>query len=224
MTTQSTHNSAVTRFSFALIFFACMGVAHAQIPVTDIAKITQSVNAQVQTMAQWATQATSMATQIQSMKQQYDSITGPRGMGNLLNNAMLNSALPDDWQAVMSSVKSTAAYATERAKYPTLTNAPKSNALYDTIAGQNATMSNLFATGAARIKQQLALMGQIDSAADPAAKQDLANRLVAEQNAIQANQQLIVTLQAKQQQDLTAASAAAAKEWRCSEFKSSNCV
>ena len=210
-----------------LLVAAAIGMAactaHAQIPVTDLASITNNVTAQVETIAQWAQQLQQMKAQIDQYKQQYQAITGARGMGDLLNDTEINSALPADWSSVLSSVKSTAAYATERKKYPTNDSLPKANAFYDVMASQNATMSDLFSKSNARMKQVQKLMGQIDSASDPAAKQDLANRLVSEQNVIQANQQVFAALQQKQKQELDAASAAATKEWRCKEFKSSGC-
>jgi type IV secretion system protein VirB5 len=66
-------------------------------------------------------------------------------------------------------------------------------------------------------------MGQIDSANDPAAKQDLTNRLISEQNTVQANQNLANILQAKQKQELEEASQQAITEFTCKEFKRSGC-
>lgn len=208
-------------FAAATMAFGC--AAHAQIPVTDLASITQSVTQQAETIAKWVAQAKQIEQQISQAKQQYDAFTGSRGMGNLLNNSALNSALPNDWAAVSANVRSTAAYATERSKYPTYPSSPKANTLYDVIASQNASTSDFYSRSTDRVKQSQSLMGQIDSATDPAAKADLTNRLVSEQNLIQGNQQVLATLQAKQKQELDEANMAAAKEWRCNEFKSTNC-
>jgi len=51
----------------------------AQIPVTITRSIPDTAN-QIQTMTQWTNQYTQMVGQINQMKQQYDSITGNRGL------------------------------------------------------------------------------------------------------------------------------------------------
>ncbi len=40
------------------------------------------------------------------MKQQYESLTGSRNLGQILNNAALRDYLPNDWQGVYDAVKS----------------------------------------------------------------------------------------------------------------------
>lgn len=199
--------------------FVLVGSAQAQIPVTDAASISTSITNQVESIAKWSQQFGQMKQQIQQYQQQYAAITGARGMGALLDNTALNSALPADWKQVLSSIKSTSAYAAERSKYPTLTDRPKTNAMYDVVASQNATMSDLYSKSTQRLGNIQSLTAQIDSANDPAAKADLANRLISEQNAIQANQNLVTILQTKQRQDLKDASREAQREYLCSEFK-----
>ena len=120
-------------------------------------------------------------------------------------------------------MKKTSAYVTERGKYPTFGNLPKTNAMYDVIASQNALMSDLFTKANSRLTLIQSLTAQIDSANDPAAKADLANRLISEQNAIQANQNLVTILQSKQKQELEVASQSAVKELSCKDFKRSAC-
>jgi type IV secretion system protein VirB5 len=207
----------------AAMLFVFAGMARAQIPTTDIAHIATSVANQLETLAQWNTQYQQMKTTIEQYKKQYDAITGPRGMAALLNSPLVNSALPPNWQSVLASVKKSAYYLTERRKYPTLTNAPKANAMFDLIASQNATMSTFYDQANARIEQIKSLMVEIDSAGDPAAKMDLTNRLVSEQGQVQAHQNLIGILQAKQKQDLEVASQEAVKEISCKEFKRTSC-
>lgn len=202
----------------ALVLLAA-GASHAQIPVTDVASISTQVANQVESIAKWVQQFNQMQQQITQFQQQYAAITGSRGMGGLLDNSALRSALPSDWQSIISSVKSTAAYASERQKYPTFANLPKTTAMYDVIAAQNATMSDLYTKSNGRLQQIQDLMGQIDSASDPAAKQDLANRLISEQNSIQATHNLVSILQRTQKQELEVASQQAAKEISCKEFR-----
>jgi type IV secretion system protein VirB5 len=205
------------------LVFVFTGAAHAQIPVTDGAHIGLSITNQVESISKWAQQFSQLQQQIQQYQQQYAAITGARGMGGLLDNSGMNAGLPADWKNVLASIKSTSAFATERAKYPTPANRPKTNAMYDTMASQNASMSDLYAKSNQRLGNIQALTAQIDSANDPAAKADLTNRLVSEQNAIQANQNLVTILQSKQKQDLKEASREAQREYLCSEFKRTGC-
>lgn len=213
---------------FSALFFS---TAQAQIPVTDGVHIATSVFNEVETLAQWATQYGQMYEQIQQyqqqinqMKQQYNAITGARGMGGILSatNAMQNY-LPNDWQNVLSSVKSSSTYKLARGKYPTYSGMPKTNALYDVIAGHDASTSDMYNRASTQMADLRSLMGQIDGANDPAAKQDLMNRLVSQQNALQGTQNLITLMNSKQKQELEEAAVAAAKEHACSEFKRSGC-
>lgn len=80
--------------------------AKAQIPVTDGASIAQQIAAQVETIAKWKMQYDQMTSQINQMKQQYESLTGSRNLGQILNNAALRDYLPNDWQGVYDAVKS----------------------------------------------------------------------------------------------------------------------
>lgn len=212
-----------TRAALGALVVVFAGAAHAQIPVTDVAHISTTVANQVEQIAKWAQQYNQLQQQITQYQQQYSAITGSRGMGALLDNTALKAALPADWQQVLTDVKKTSAYVTERGKYPTFGNLPKTNAMYDVIASQNAVMSDLYGKANNRLSLIQSLTGQIDSASDPAAKADLANRLISEQNAIQANQNLVTILQSKQKQDLEVASQAAVKELSCKDFKRSGC-
>ncbi|HRM67374.1 MAG TPA: type IV secretion system protein [Comamonas denitrificans] len=212
-----------TRAAIGALVFVFAGAANAQIPVTDIAHITTSVTNQVESISKWAMQFNQLQQQITQYQQQYSAITGSRGMGALLDNSALKAALPADWQQVLTDVKKTSAYVTERGKYPTLSGLPKANALYDVIASQNAIMGDLYGKANNRLSLIQSLTAQIDSANDPAAKADLANRLISEQNAIQANQNLVTILQQKHRQELEEAALQATKENTCKEFKRSGC-
>lgn len=204
----------------ALVF---AGAAQAQIPVTDGAQIATHITNQIESIGKWAQQFQQLQQQIQQYQQQYQAITGSRGMGALLDNPAIKSALPKEWQNLLTTIKTTQGYITQRQKYPTITGMPKTNAMFDVIASQNAIMEDLYSKSNDRIKQIQDLMGQIDSASDPAAKMDLTNRLISEQNAVQANQNLVTILQSKQKQELEAAGQAAAKEASCKDFKRASC-
>ena len=109
-----------TRAAIGALVFVFAGAANAQIPVTDIDHITTSVTNQVESISKWAMQFNQLQQQITQYQQQYSAITGSRGMGALLDNTALKAALPADWQQVLTDVKKTSAYVTERGKYPTL--------------------------------------------------------------------------------------------------------
>lgn len=213
---------AGAKAALSAMVLAAAGTAQAQgIPTIDAAHIATSVANQVETIAKWGQQFSQMEQQLTQQAQHYAAITGSRGMGALLDNTGLRAALPSDWTQIVANVKSTAAYATARSQYPTFASLPKTTALYDVIAAQNATMSDLYTKANARAQVVQDLMSQIDLASDPAAKQDLTNRLISEQNAIQANQNLVSVLQAKQKDELAIASQQADAELTCKEFK--NC-
>lgn len=221
----------VKKLFISLCFLFSFGTANAQIPVTDIIHISTSIFNEVEQIAQWVNQYTQMANQIQQFqtqidqyRQHYNAVTGSRGMGQVLtNSSSLTTSLPPDWKNTLASVKSTASYAAARANYPTFPNAPKANALYDVVASHDALTSDLYAKSQSQIADINSLMGRIDSANDPAAKQDLMNRLVSQQNTLQASQNLAALVERKQKQELEQASRAAAAEHACGEFKRSGC-
>ncbi|ADN62005.1 P16 (plasmid) [Xylella fastidiosa subsp. fastidiosa GB514] len=212
-----------TRVSISAFVFVFAGAAHAQLQVYDAANISKSIANHAESIAKWKQQFEQLKQQIDQHQKQYEAITGSRGMGALLDNSALKASLPADWKQVLSDVKKTSAYATERSKYPTSENLQKTNAMYDVIASQDVIMSDLYSKANQRLSLIQSLTAQIDSANDPAAKADLANRLINEQNAIQANQNLVTILQAKQKQELEIASQAAVEELSCKEFKRSGC-
>ena len=90
----------------AALAITMAGAASAQIPVTDGASIAQQVSAQIETIAKWKMQYDQMTSQINQMKQQYESLTGSRNLGQILNNSALRDYLPNDWQGVYDAVKS----------------------------------------------------------------------------------------------------------------------
>lgn len=210
----------IRSLSFPLLL-ALAGAANAQIPVTDAAQITTNVMNHVESIAKWAQQFQQMKEQIDQARSHFESVTGSRGMGNAFNKEELTTLLPENWQNLIEDIKGSDLYKSERNKYPELPDSPKLNAMFDSQALTNATMADFFKKSQDRVKQVKDLMSKIDSASDPAAKQDLANRLANEQNAIQANQNLLNLLMARQKQEQELASSEAAKEYACSEFK--NC-
>ncbi|WP_312595915.1 P-type DNA transfer protein VirB5 [Stutzerimonas nitrititolerans] len=175
----------------------------AQIPVTDGASIAQQTMAQIETIAKWKMQYDQMMSQIEQAKQQYESLTGSRGLGTIMNDPALRDYLPTDWQGVYDSVRS--------GGYSGLSGRAQSiydeNRLFDScahiaIADQRTACEALavkasqdkgFALDAydaakSRINQIDQLMAKINQTEDPKAIAELQGRIAAEQANIQNEQ------------------------------------
>ncbi|MEN5253480.1 P-type DNA transfer protein VirB5 [Alcaligenes aquatilis] len=177
--------------------------ALAQIPVTDGAAIKTSVQQQVETMAKWKLQYDQMVSQIDQMKQEYQSITGVRGLGDVLNNPALRDYLPDDWQGVYDSVKS-GGYAGLSGRAGQVYN---DNKIYDTCVNHTNEQSRISCEAQAvkgaqdkafaldaydkakeRLGQIDSLMQEINRTQDPKSIAELQGRIAAEQALIQNEQ------------------------------------
>jgi len=73
--------------------------AAAGIPVIDASGLAQ----QVQQVASWAKQYTQMQQQFTQLQSTYNSLSGVRGMANLVNNPTLRNYLPSEYQAMLSN-------------------------------------------------------------------------------------------------------------------------
>lgn len=81
------------------------GHAHAGIPTIDVANLVSSL----QQVFAWIEQYEQMMQQIEGVRQQvsqaertYNSLSGIRNMGDLVNNPALRSYLPSDWNQTLS--------------------------------------------------------------------------------------------------------------------------
>jgi type IV secretion system protein VirB5 len=170
--------------------------ARAGIPVIDLANLAQAV----QQVAAWLQQYQQMVQQLQQLQTQYQAITGPRGMENLLQmtNAQRNY-LPPDYAQLMQAVNgASATYAGLSGQVQSITaaNAVLSNAQLGTMTPQMrqvvedgrksaAMLSALTGSAQQNSSQRFAalqqLITQIGAAGDAKAIQDLQGRIVAEQ-------------------------------------------
>jgi type IV secretion system protein VirB5 len=85
----------------------CAGLAsgaHAQIPVTVTSDIPATVN-QIETIAKWTEQLSSMGRQLDQMKQLYSTLQGMRNLGSLMNNDLLTQYLPQDYVGAVQSLR-----------------------------------------------------------------------------------------------------------------------
>lgn len=202
----------------ALCLISSFNANASGIPVVDVAGLAQAVQSFQQLQQQYQ-QLQAQYTQLQKLE---NISSGSRGLGQIHNNPAASLQLPTDPLAAVNSIRSGNDYSNERAKLP-VSAQPKLNALYDQQATFGAMLAMVTRQAGARVSQQQNLMQQIDLANDPAAKNDLANRLSAERNAMEANKQLVASLQAQQAKSIEDASRAASAEFRCREFKHTGC-
>ena len=83
--------------------------AHAGIPTLDAANLAQAILE----VLSWGEQYGQMIEQIQQLEQQYnqavqqyDALTGSRGLGDILNNQALQGVVPDNLSSTYSSINS----------------------------------------------------------------------------------------------------------------------
>jgi type IV secretion system protein VirB5 len=203
----------------AIIGAAASPVAYAQWTVNVNSDIPAMMN-QVQTMAQWAKQYEQMVQQITQMKNQYDSMTGTRGLGQILNNPTLRTYLPDQWASIYDQVRKgqlqgvssrvTSIYSSEGFD-PNATGGRKRQ--LDVLAANKAITMQAYDASLARVQNINALMQQADSTGDMKAAADLQNRMAAE-NALIQNEQIRLNLAMQLQH----AEAQLAAEQRSREF------
>lgn len=207
----------VIRAVLALGLALCFASAKSSgIPVVDVAAIANMIQQYTQMIQQYKV----LQNQLTTTAKQLESVTGSRGMGALFSNPQIQSLMPADWANLYTSIEKSPLFKEARKKFP-MSKDPRINAIYDQTAATNATMQDFFKKTQMRITQIQQLQGQIDSASDPAAKADLQNRMVSEQNSIAASSQLMAAMQKLAEQDAAAARQAAHRNLLCSEFK--NC-
>lgn len=179
---------------------------YAQIPVTVTTQVTDSPMTAAEfasNTTRWAQQVQQMTAQIDQMKQQYSALTGSRGLGRVFNNPQLRDYLPQDWQVVYDAVK--------RGGYSGLNSRAGSiyadNKVFDAceslVADQQrgacrsqavkpsqdkAFALEAYEQAAARLGQIDQLMGQINQTQDPKGIAELQGRIAAEQAMIQNEQ------------------------------------
>lgn len=73
--------------------------AHAGIPVIDAAAVAQAI----QQVYAWGKQYSQMVEQLQKMQKAYDNLNGIRNMGDLVNNPLARSYLPEEYQEILSN-------------------------------------------------------------------------------------------------------------------------
>lgn len=191
---QVKHLVAILAGSIALV-----PAARAQLTVNVNSDVPAMIN-QAQTMAQWSNQYQQMVQQITHMKNQYEALSGNRGLGRILNNPALRTYLPDQWTSIYDQVRrgqlqgvssrASSVYAAEGFD-PNATGGRKRK--LEVLAANKAITMQAYDASLNRVNNINALMQQADATGDMKAAADLQNRMAAE-NALIQNEQIRLNL------------------------------
>ncbi|KKB61053.1 haloacid dehalogenase [Robbsia andropogonis] len=179
----------------ALMALTCtLPMAHAQgVPVLDIQAIAQAIATVKQLQQEYGL-----------LTNQYQSMTGNRGLGEIYNDASLRNYLPDQWQSVYDQVKSgqlngiSGLASSIETQEGMTAYTPGQQRLNDTLAANKAMTMRSYQASIDRLNNIQQLMQQTNMTQDPAAKADLQNRWSAEVSSINAEKtrlDLMVRLQ-----------------------------
>lgn len=203
-------------FTSLAFLFALLGgnAAHAGIPVLDVANLAQAV----QQVLSWKQQYDQMVSQLQQMQNQYNSLTGARGLGDILNNPLLQGVVPADVANVYTSINQNG--------YSGLTSAAQSirnasmiyncenrtgqdkqicEALLNSNAQQQAYQQNALQIITQRVSQIQSLQSQINATQDPKAIAELQARIAAENTQVSNDSNRLAVMQALAQSQQQAA-------------------
>lgn len=162
--------------------------AHASgIPVIDAANLANAIQQYTQMVEQLA----QLKAQLEQAKQQYESLTGGRGMGNLVRST---GAIPKNWQETLASMKNgelgdlsreirQSASLLDEDFFADVDQAVK-DSLDQSMAAytdQQAVNQSFYDTATQRAQKMEQLANQVDSASDMKAISDLQARINIEQ-------------------------------------------
>ncbi|MDP9897353.1 type IV secretion system protein VirB5 [Variovorax boronicumulans] len=208
--------AAFQRALCALVFVFGLSGAHAQIPVTDVASLTQ----QIQQVMSWAQQYQQMIDQLQNQKEQIENqvkqikaVTDGRGMSQL-GADMKRQALPADFLQQYDRLRSQGSsgassgartiYAGIKTfdcaqKFPNDQASRLSCEASAMAIPQNVDVINTSIDSAKQRQQQLqSFIGRVDTA-DQKAASDLSNRIASE-IALMQNEKMLMDMALQQQQ------------------------
>ncbi len=196
--------------AFAMFWGLSFGnLAHAGIPVIDVANLANSI----QQVAAWAQQYQQMVAQIEQMRSQYNSISGIRNMGSLVNNPALRQYLPAEYSSILSNGVGQwqAIYnASKRFEFSASGLAASGDAAraFSQIAKQaainRAVAEEGYSTASRRFSDIQVLLDKVNAAPDAKDMADLQGRIQAEQVMMQneANKLMMLQQLANAQRDL----------------------
>lgn len=153
----------------------------AGIPVTDPGAVAQRAQNFVQQMAEYAKQLTQMKNQYEQQVKQFKAMTGSRGLGNILQDAVKDQ-VPSEWSAIYKGAKDI--------DYKSVINSKG----YDSKTADRMAVKNLkdmeevFKSTKTQLDSLTTMMNQINETKDMKAAADLQNRIAVEQAKIANNQ------------------------------------
>ena len=139
--------------------------------------------------------------QVQQYQTTLNSIKGSTVFASVFNGADLNLRIPTDPRQLLSIAKASPHYQAELQKLGTPKNAAQRKH-FESIAADAAVQLDFMVKAAQRLTNVQNLQNLIVQAIDPKEKQDLANRLSAEQAAIQADSNVIALYKENRTQQL----------------------
>ena len=203
----------ITFLAFALSALFS-NAARAGIPVIDTANLAQAI----QQVTAWAQQYQQMASQIQQMQQQYASLTGSRGLGDILSNPLLQGVVPADVAQIYGGINS-GGFSNLTSAAQTLRSATMvyncENVTGDIKIACEASLNgnsqsqayqqNALQLITQRVQQIQSLQSQINGTQDPKAIAELQARIAAENTQVTNDANRIAVLQAIAQSQQQAA-------------------
>ncbi len=198
--------------SLTIAFVGFVGQVHAQIPVTDAAAIAKSAADNAEQLLKWVEQIRQMEQQYKQMEREFQSITGARGMGDLLNNSsrlITGESFEKNYRDLLSMGESGASpeakeiYAAIKelgcSNYESQSQKATCEAQAYAAPEMAAYVEGSLKAARERANDLQQLVAQVDSTTDMKGAADLANRISAEQAILQ-NEQTMVNLALSQRQ------------------------
>lgn len=216
---------SLKKFLLSLAFvgsFFGSQAAHAGIPVIDAANLAQAI----QQVLAWSQQYQQMVSQIQQMQSQYNSLTGSRNLGDILNNPALQQVVPADVGTVLQGIN-TGGYSGLTSAAQGIRNAAMKyncadrtgdakttcEAVLNMNAQQQAYQQSALQTITQRVSQIQSLQSQINLTQDPKAIAELQARIAAENTQVTNDANRIAVMQALAQSQQQAAEQAQKERW-----------
>lgn len=203
--------------------------AHAGIPVLDAANLAQAIMevlAWGEQYGQMVEELAQLEQQYNQMVQQYDSMTGSRGLGDILNNQALQGVVPANLASTYASINS--------GGYSGLTSAAKSlrdaskiyncedrtgdaqvacQSILNSNSQTQANLQNALDLALQRTSQIQSLQSQINSTSDPKAIAELQARIQAENTQVSNDANRIALMKATADAQQQAADQAHKERW-----------
>ncbi|MBY0365128.1 MAG: P-type DNA transfer protein VirB5 [Burkholderiaceae bacterium] len=196
--------------------------AHAGIPVIDAANLAQAI----QQVISWQQQYSQMVQQYQQLQTSYQSITGARGLGDILNNPLLQGVVPADVATVFNGINQGGYSGLTSAAQGLRNAAMKYNcedrtgdarvaceAVLNTNSQAQAYQQNALQLITQRVQQIQSLQSQINTTQDPKAIAELQARIAAENTQVTNDANRIQVMQALAQSQQAAAEQQQRERW-----------